>query len=81
MPKNPFSQELMEHPGAPGPGNMGVIGVCPMYHQRNRGHQLRQRRMLLVHPHIEFLPVADAGGSMRNFVDGHRFVARGASRE
>jgi hypothetical protein len=35
--------------------------------------------MLFVHPHVEPLPITDAGCRVRNFINGHGLAPRSAS--
>jgi len=35
--------------------------------------------MLFIHPHVELLPIADAGAGVRDFIDRRRFPPGGAA--
>src|SRR6267143_1624151 len=76
--EHPLAQERVEHLVAEGPGNMGVVGVHSPEDKRYRGQCLRQRRMLFVHPQIQFLQIAHPCADVRDFIDRNGFPPCGA---
>jgi hypothetical protein len=49
--------------------------------QRQRGHHFRQRGMLLVHPHVQFLEIAHASAGVREFINGYGLTFRCPTRK
>ena len=50
-------------------------------HKRRRGQHLRQRRVFLVHPHIQLLQIAHARPDVRHFINGDGLASRRPARK
>ena len=80
MPEYPLTQICVEHFVAERPRDMGIVGMRSTQNQRQGCDHFRQRRMLLVHPHIQLLEIAHPRGNVGDLIKGHGFAPRSPAR-
>ena len=82
MAEDPFAEKLFEQStAAERPRYVGVVGVHTANDKRQRGQHLRQRRVFLVHSHVQLLQIAHTRPDVRHFIKRDGFTSRSPVRK